>query len=58
MVCFVEDHSRNISVKLSATALKNNIFIEANIINNSAKFQLYSPYSFWGVDFLNTFLQI
>ena len=28
---------------------KNNIFIEANVMNNSAKFQLY--YSFWGVDF-------
>ena len=26
------------------------IFIEADIINNSAMFQLYHPYSFWGVD--------
>ena len=41
-----------------AMAIKNNIFIEANIINNSAKFQLYPPYSFWGVDFFNIFSQI
>ena len=35
-----------------ATAIENNIFVEANIRNNSAKFQLYPPHSFWGVDFL------
>ena len=35
--------------------IKNNIFIEDNIMNNSAKFQLYLPYSFWGVKFLIIF---
>ena len=34
-------------------ATKNNSFIEAYIINNSAKFQLYTPYGFSGVDLLN-----
>ena len=41
-----------------ATAIKNNIFVEANAMNISAKFQLHPPYSFWGVDFLKHFLQI
>ena len=27
-------------------------------MNNSVKIQLYPPYSFWGGDFLNIFLQI
>ena len=35
-----------------ATAIKYNSFVEANAMNISAKFQLYPPYSFWGVDFL------
>ena len=35
-----------------ATAIKNNIFVEAIVRNNSAKFQLYPPNSFWGVYFL------
>ena len=35
-----------------ATAIKNNIIVEANAMNISAKFQLHPPYSFWGVDFL------
>ena len=35
--------------------IKNNIFIEDNIMNNSAKFQLYLPYSFWAVNFLIIF---
>ena len=36
-----------------AIAIINNVFIEANMImNSSAKFQLYPPYSFWGVNFL------
>ena len=41
-----------------ATAIKNNIFVEAIVRNNSAKFQLYPPNSFWGVDFLYIFSQI
>ena len=34
-----------------ATAIKNNIFVETIVRNNSAKFQLYPRNSFWGVDF-------
>ena len=30
---------------------KNNNFVEANAMNIYAKFQLYPPYSFWGIDF-------
>ena len=33
-------------VVIISNGKKNNIFIEATIINNSAKFQLYPPYSF------------
>ena len=39
-----------------ATAIqKNNLFVEAIVRNNSAKFQLYPPNSFGGVDFLIIF---
>ena len=31
---------------------KNTSFVEANLTNISAKFQLYSPYGFWRDDFL------
>ena len=31
--------------------MKNNIIIEANVMNNSAKFQFYRPDSFCEVDF-------
>ena len=30
-----------------ASAIKNNIFVEANVMNMSAKFQLHPPYDFW-----------
>ena len=30
-----------------ATAIKNNIFVEANVMNMYAKFQLHPPYDFW-----------
>ena len=33
-------------------AIKNILFIEANVMNISAKFQLHPPYGFWGDDFL------
>ena len=33
-----------------ATAIKT--FVEANVMNISAKFQLHAPYGFWGDDFL------
>ena len=38
-----------------ATAIekkKNSIFVDGNVRNNSASFQLYPTYSFEGVDFL------
>ena len=34
-----------------ATTIKNIIFVEANVMNMYAKFQLHSPYVFWGEDF-------
>ena len=34
-----------------ASAIKNNSFVEANVMNMSAKFQLHPPYDFWGEDF-------
>ena len=34
---------------------KNTIFIEANVMNISAKFQLHPPYGFCGDDFFYTF---
>ena len=34
-----------------ATAIKNNISVEAIVRNSPAKFQLYPPHSFWAVDF-------
>ena len=40
-----------------ATAIKSNLFVEAIVRNNSAKFQLYLPNSFWGVDFWIFFLK-
>ena len=41
-----------------ATAIKNKLFVEANVMNISAKFQLHPPYGFWGDDFLIFFLRI
>ena len=35
-----------------ATAIKNIVFVEANVMNISTKFQLHPPYGFWGEDFL------
>ena len=32
--------------------IKNTNFVEANVMNISAKFQLHPPYGFWGDDFL------
>ena len=31
---------------------KKHIYVEANVMNMYAKFQLHPPYSFWGEDFL------
>ena len=33
-----------------ATTIKNIIYVEANIMNMYAKFQLHPPYDFWGED--------
>ena len=35
--------------------IKNTIYVEANVMNMSAKFQLHPPYGFWGEDFLTFF---
>ena len=40
-----------------AIARKKNYVVEANAMNISAKFQLYT-YSFWGVDFLILFANL
>ena len=37
--------------------MKNTIFVEANAINISVKFQLYPLYGFWGDDFWIFFLK-
>ena len=34
-----------------AMAIKNIIYVEANVMNLYAKFQLHPPYGFWGEDF-------
>ena len=34
-----------------ATAIKNIIYVEANVMNIYAKFQLHPPYGFWEEDF-------
>ena len=34
------------------TAIKNNILVEVIVRDNSVRFQLYPPNSFWGVDFI------
>ena len=34
-----------------ATAIKNKIYVEANVINIYEKFELYPPYGFWEEDF-------
>ena len=36
---------------------KNAIFVEANVMKISAKFQLYPPYGFWADDFWIFFLK-
>ena len=34
---------------------KNIIYVEANVMNMYAKFQLHAPHGFWGEDFLISF---
>ena len=48
----VETLSCHSSESTWATAIKNLIFVEANVMNVSAKLQLHPPYGFWGDDFL------
>ena len=38
--------------KAQAMAIKNIIYVEANVMNISTKFQLHPPDGFWGEDFL------
>ena len=35
-----------------ATEQKKTTFVQTNVMNISAKFQIYPPYGFWGDDFL------
>ena len=37
--------------KYMSNSNKNIIFIEANVMDISVKFQLHPPYGFWGEDF-------
>ena len=41
-----------------ATANGNTMFVEANVMNISTKFQLHPPYGFWGDGFSNMFSRI
>ena len=41
-----------------ATAIKSTIYIEANVMNMHAKFQLHLPYGFRGEDFLIFFRKL
>ena len=41
-----------------ATAIKYAIFVEANVMNISTKFQLHPPFGFWGEDFLIFFRKL
>ena len=34
-----------------ATTIKNTIYVETNLMNMYAKFQLHPPYGLWGEDF-------
>ena len=56
-------HNKTIRVRTTRTqlrypqktkifAIQNTVFVKANAMNNSAKFQLYLPYGFWGMGFL------
>ena len=38
--------------------IKNIIYVEANVMNIYAKFQLHPPYGFWEEDFLIFFSEI
>ena len=40
------------------TAIRNNVFVEANVMNMYAKFQLHPLYEFWGEDFWRFVLKI
>ena len=41
-----------------AMGIKSIPYVEPNVMNISVKFQLHSPYGFWGDDFLIFFLQM
>ena len=45
-------HQKSVERKYMSNGNKNTTFVEANAINISAKFQLYRPYGFLGVDLL------
>ena len=35
-----------------SNSYKNTVYVEANVVNISAKFQLHPPYGFWEEEFL------
>ena len=41
-----------------ATTIKNTIYVDANVMNIYAKFQLHPPYGFWDEDFWLFFSKI
>ena len=51
----MENLSCNSNESIWATTIKNTIYVEANVINMYAKFQLHPPYGFWGEDFFRKF---
>ena len=61
MQIFIFPHYKSMELKLPykpkyiSNGNKNNVFLEANAMNISAKFQLYRSYSFWGVEVWNMF---
>ena len=54
----METLSCHSNVKHMSKTIKNLIFIEANVMNIPAKFQLHPPYGFWGDDFLYLFTNL
>ena len=55
---YMETLSCHSNESTQATTIKNIIYIEANVMNINAKFQLHPPYSFLEEDFLIFFSKI
>ena len=48
---YMETLSCHCNESIWAMTIKNIIYVEANVMNLYAKFQLHTSYSFWGEDF-------